>query len=122
MSTDTSTTTGWMPTALAMTRGWMMFMTTNQPMPMTTSVGMTTSGLVRTATTTGGAQEKNGPKNGIIWSTPDEGGGRGQEVEPKTRWATAAMMPVDQTLDRLAADEAAERCRHARLEQARLSL
>ena len=56
-----------MPTLLAMTRGWTMFMTMNQPTAMMMRIGTTSSGFVRMAATTGGAQDTNGPKNGIIW-------------------------------------------------------
>ena len=67
MSTETSTTTGWMPTELAITRGCTMFMVMNQPTAMTTMMGMMASGWVRMAATTGGAQETNGPKKGMNW-------------------------------------------------------
>ena len=72
---------GWMPTAEDITRGTTMLLTTNQPMPMTIRTGKTTSGLVSTATTTGGIHETIGPKNGIAWSTPTRRGCRGQEIE-----------------------------------------
>ena len=49
MSTLSRTTTGWMPTALDITRGWMRFMVTNQPAPMTSEMGMSASGWVSTA-------------------------------------------------------------------------
>src|SRR5215510_976932 len=67
MITDSSTTTGWMPTESAITRGWMMFMTTNQPTSMMASIASTGASGVTAATTTGGAHDTNGPKNGIIW-------------------------------------------------------
>ena len=56
--------------ALAMSRGWRMFMTTNQPTPRI-RVGRIGLGSVNTATMTGGAQDTNGPKNGIAISSPD---------------------------------------------------
>ena len=52
---------------LAITRGWTMFMTMNQPTTMMTRMGTTSLGWVRMAATTGGAHDTNGPKNGIIW-------------------------------------------------------
>ena len=68
--------------------------------------------------------DTKGPKNGNRLQHADERRRGGQEVEPEgeAAWTSAAMRPVDHALDGLAADEAAERRRHARLEQARLSL
>jgi hypothetical protein len=60
--TEPRTTTGWSPTASAMSRGWMMFISTNQPMTMMTRTGSAASGLKKTATSTGGAHEMNGPE------------------------------------------------------------
>ena len=76
--------------ACDMTRGWTMFMTMNQPMPITINVGSATSGLVSTATMTGGAHETNGPKNGIDWRTPDSAADAGRKSSPKSRCAKAA--------------------------------
>ncbi len=45
ISTEPRTTIGWMPTAPCMIRGWRMFMTTNQPMPMRTIAGSDRLGL-----------------------------------------------------------------------------
>ncbi len=71
MITEPRTTIGWRPTASAISRGWRTFMTTNQPTIMIASVGRMSPGSVKTATTTGGAQDTNGPKNGIAMSRPE---------------------------------------------------
>jgi len=53
--TDPRTTTGCRPTASDMSLGWMMFISTNQPMIMMIRMGSAASGLKMTATSTGGA-------------------------------------------------------------------
>ena len=91
--TEPSTTAGWMPTASPMTRGWMMFMTTNQPAIMRASVGRSASGLVRRATATGGAHEMNGPKNGIACRMPELTAVSGAKSRPSRRLVPAATRP-----------------------------
>ena len=64
--TEPRTTTGWRPTASAMSRGWMTFMRTNQPTTMMIRTGRVASGLKKIATSTGGspgderAEERDG--------------------------------------------------------------
>ena len=69
-TTDPRTTIGWIPTEPAISRGWRTFIVTNQPMPMMIATGSTGPSGMSIATSTGGIQDTNGPKNGIIWSTP----------------------------------------------------
>ena len=93
MSTDTRTTTGWMPTESAITRGWMMFMTTNQPTTMMTRIGQHLGAGVKAATTTGGAHDTNGPKNGIIWRMATMTAVAGQYGMFSSQPPTAATRP-----------------------------
>ena len=93
MSTETRTTTGWMPTVLAMTRGCTMFMVTNQPTAMTMMMGMSASGWVSMAATTGGAQETKGPKKGIIWKMATSAVVRGTKSMPSAMLPAAATAP-----------------------------
>ena len=70
ISTLAKTTTGGMPTASAMTRGWTTFITTNQPIPIPTSAAGVAFGRLTKATSTGGTHATKGPKNGIAIRTP----------------------------------------------------
>ena len=67
--TDPRTATGWRPTASPINRGWTRFIRSGIEMPITTNAGNAAAGTKNTATTTGGAHEKNGPKNGIMCRT-----------------------------------------------------
>ena len=120
MRTEPRTTIGWMPTAPCMIRGWRTFMTTNQPAPIRMSAGRTASGWRTRATMTGGAQDTNGPKNGIIWSSPAATEVRAASGRPSASVGAERDQEVDEAHQRLAAQEAAERARDRRLEQARL--
>ena len=62
---------GWIPTAPDMSRGCSTFMVRSQPTAITTSTGSTISGLKSSATSTGGTQDMNGPKNGTAWRSPE---------------------------------------------------
>ena len=69
--TEPRTATGWSPTASDISRGWTMFMSTNQPTTMMAMTGRAASGLKKIATRTGGVHEMNGPKNGMACSIPE---------------------------------------------------
>ena len=119
MRTEPRTTIGWMPTAPCMIRGWRTFMTTNQPAPIRISAGSADSGWRTRATTTGGAHETNGPKNGIIWSSR-RAPRSGRPAAGREQVRAERDQEVDRAHQGLAAQEAAERARDRRLEQARL--
>ena len=72
MTTDARTTIGWMPTEPANSRGEMMFIVTNQAMPIRIRTGTTGPLGISSVTSTGGSHDTNGPKNGTIWSRPAE--------------------------------------------------
>ena len=91
MSTEPSTTMGWMPTAPCMIRGWRTFITTIQPAPIRIAAGNSTSGLVTRATRIGGAQARNGPKNGMAMSSPAAVEVRGERSRPSTRLVSSAI-------------------------------
>src|SRR5664279_3252891 len=85
--TEPRTTTGWRPNASAIRRGWMTFISTNQPAIMMISTGSTALGTKKTATSTGGSHEMNGPKKGMAWSTPDEAAVTGMYGRPRSTLA-----------------------------------
>ena len=91
ISTDPSTTTGWIPTVSRMIRGWRMFITTNQPTTIATNVGPTTSGLNTRAARIGGVQARNGPKNGMAIRTPATTEVRATSGSPRTTLVDRAM-------------------------------
>ena len=95
-------------------------MTTIQPSPIRMSVGTTDSGWRTSATMTGGAQDTNGPKNGIIWSRPAATEVRTASGRPSSSVRPEGDEEVDEAHQRLAAQEPAERARDRRLEQAGL--
>ena len=95
-------------------------MTTSQPAPIRMRAGSADSGWRTSATMTGGAHEMNGPKNGIIWSRPDSVEVSAASGRPSSRFVTQRHEEVDRAHQRLAAQEATERARDRRLEQARL--
>ena len=109
-----------MPTAPCMIRGWRTFITTIQPAPIRISAGSADSGWRTSATTTGGAHEMNGPKNGIIWSRPASTEVSAASGSPSRRFVAERDEEVDRAHQGLAAQEATERARDRRLEQARL--
>ncbi len=89
-STDPRTTIGWIPTAPCMIRGWSTFMTTIQPMPMSTIDGTSASGLNTSAATTGGAHARNGPKNGMAISRPAVVDVKAARSSPSSRLVSSA--------------------------------
>ena len=93
MTTEASTTIGWMPTAPDMRRGEMTFMVTNHAMPMRMRTGSVASGLRSRAMTTGGSQDTNGPKNGIIWSRPAAAVVTAAYGRPNTMFTIAVNSP-----------------------------
>ena len=98
ITTDARTTIGWMPTAPDISRGEMTFIVTNQAMPMTIRTGSATSGLSSSATATGGSQDTNGPKNGIIWSRPAATVVTAAYGSPNTMLTTAVSRPKNRPM------------------------
>ena len=76
-----------------MSRGWMMFISTNQPTTMMIMVGSTASGTKNAATNTGGNHERKGPKNGMACRMPDEAAVTGMYGNPRSRLAVMEMAP-----------------------------
>ena len=64
---------------------------------------------------TGGAHDTNGPKNGIACRTPAAADVRTASGRPSSRFVRERDQEVDDAHERLAAQEAAERARDARL-------
>ncbi len=92
-TTDPSTTMGWMPTAPAMSRGWRTFMVTNHATAIRIRTGTTGPSGVSSTTSTGGAQDTNGPKNGIICRRPAMTVVTAAYCSPKTTFTIAVNTP-----------------------------
>ena len=80
----------------------------------------TASGCRTRATMTGGAHDTNGPKNGIVWSTPAATEVSAAKGRPEQQVGAERDQEVDDAHQRLAAQEAAERARDGCLQETRL--
>ena len=85
MTTETSTTIGWMPTEPDISRGWRMFIVTNQPMPMRTSTGRRVRSGMSMAATTGGSPRDERPEERDHLEEAGEGGRQRGVGEAETR-------------------------------------